>query len=137
MGILGRDEILAKTTLNRELVDVPELGEDAQVWVRGLTAFERDEYEQSLLRAKGSGRRQQLVPAFMNAKARLCVKCVVDEAGNRVFSDRDADALGKTPAAALDRIVQVAHRLSGMSIEDLEDLTGNSLSAQGEDSPSS
>jgi hypothetical protein len=60
-----------------------------------------------------------------NIRAKLVALTVVDEDGNRIFSDEDAEALGKKSAAALDRIFAVAQRLSGLRPEDVEELAGN------------
>ena len=51
--------------------------------------------------------------------------CVVDDAGERLFTDKDAAELGKKSAAALDRVFAVAQRLNGLSPSDVEELTKN------------
>jgi hypothetical protein len=69
-----------------------------------------------------------------NIRAKLVALTVVDEEGNRIFSDSDASALGKKSAAALDRVFEVAQRLSGLRPEDVEELSKNFGSDQSEDS---
>lgn len=119
---LTRDAILGARDLPTEDVEVPEWG--GTVRVRGLTGTERDAFEQSIARRKGKNVELNL----RNVRAKLVALSVVDEQGNRIFSEADVDALGQKSAAALDRIFRVAQRLSGLTDEDVEELTGNSLS---------
>ena len=129
--MLSRDEILA-TSIPTEVVDVPEWG--GKVIVRGLEAHERDTYEQSLLEQApdGSYRAKRNLP---NVRASFVARCLVDEAGERLFSDEDAELLGRKSAVALDRLWGVARRLSGMgSQEDEEAVLEGFGQAQADDS---
>jgi len=138
MAVLNdKSKILSMVQLKKQLVDVPEWGKDAQVWVQELTASERDEYEQSLTNVRQKGRKTEVTPNFINSKARFAVKCIVDEKGERIFQDAEANKLGKLSSLAINRIVEVGYELSGMNKEDVEDLEENLSSAQSEDSPSS
>jgi hypothetical protein len=119
MAFLSRDEILQAQDLPTEDVPVPEWGGVCRV--RGLTGAERDAFEQSIVETRGKNTRMNL----RNIRAKLVALTVVDEDGNRIFSDEDAEALGKKSAAALDRIFAVAQRLSGLRPEDVEELAGN------------
>ena len=116
---LTRDAILKAHDLPTEDVEVPEWG--GVVRVRGLTGAERDAFEQSIVEQRGKNTRMNL----RNIRAKLVALTVVDEEGNRVFSDEDAEALGKKSAAALDRVFAAAQRLSGLRPEDVEELAGN------------
>lgn len=116
---LTRDAILKAQDLPVEEVEVSEWG--GVVRVRGLTGAERDAFEQSIVEQRGKNTRMNL----RNIRAKLVALTVVDENGNRIFSDEDAEALGKKSAAALDRIFAVAQRLSGLRPEDVEELAGN------------
>ena len=127
-----REEILAAKDLKQEYVPVPEWG--GRVLVRELTGAERDEYEQSLMDTKKVGRNTIVKPNFFNAKARMVVKCLIDEEGKRLFSDRDAGVLGTKGGSVLSRLVDIIQRLSGMTQEDIEELEKNSESGQSEDS---
>jgi hypothetical protein len=59
---------------------------------------------------------------------------MIDESGKRLFPDADVRELGKKSASALQRVFEVAQRLSGLSNADVEELTKNSTSDQSEDS---
>ncbi len=115
MGSL-RDDILAAEDLPREPVATPEWEPAVpKVWVRGLTAAERDAYEQGLLvSGRGVTRVKDRVE---NLRAAFCVRIMVDEAGERVFTDADVTALGDKSGAVLDRIWDKGRELSGMKTE--------------------
>jgi hypothetical protein len=126
MEQLTRDQILSAPDLKKERVEVPEWG--GFVWVRGLTALERDRYDESLLkRVKG----RRLIDAT-GARAKLVALTVTNEAGQRIFSDADVEALNAKSAAPIDRLFTVAQRLSAVTEEQIEDLVKNSESDQSE-----
>lgn len=130
MRLLTRDAILAAQDIQTEEVQVPEWR--GSVMVRGMTGTERDAFEASVLTGKGRNRDVNL----KNFRARLIVKSVVNGKGERMFTRADIDALGQKSAAAIARVFDVATRLSGMSDEDVEELTKNSEDGQSEDSTS-
>ena len=55
-------------------------------------------------------------------RARIVAWCVVDSEGSLVFHDGDIPALNAKSGAALERVVEVAMRLSGMGDDDVEEL---------------
>ena len=128
MSLLTRDAILAAPDMLTEEVPVPEWG--GTVLVRGLTGTERDAFEEEMITGKGKNRDVNLA----NFRARLIVKSVVDKSGKRLFTQADMVALGGKSAAAIQRVFQVAMRLSGMSEEDVEELTKNSEPGQSDSS---
>lgn len=130
MALLTRDAILQAQDLPTEQVHVPEWGGD--VLVRALTGAERDRFEQSIVEQRGKNTRMNL----QNIRAKLVALTVVDEQGNRIFKDEDVKWLGNKSAAALDRIFEVAQRLSGLRDEDVEELAKNSESDLSDDSTS-
>jgi hypothetical protein len=111
---LSKDDILA-TSIPSETVDVPEWG--GKVILRGLTATERDDYEQAMVETSPGG---SIKPKrkLHNVRASLVVLCIVDEHGEREFADADADLLGTKDAAVIDKLWDVCRRLCGMSTED-------------------
>ncbi len=130
MALLTRDAILQAQDLPRVLVPVPEWG--GELYVRALTGAERDAFEQSIVEQKGKNMKMNL----RNIRAKLVALTAVDEEGHRLFSDDDARWLGNKSAAALDRVFEVAQRLSGLRPEDVEELAKNSESDQSDDSTS-
>ncbi len=127
--ILNRDQILTAVDQKVEPVEVPEWG--GTVLVRGLTGAERDGYEAEMVSRRG----KKVEFNLQNARAKLCARSIVDEHGVRLFNDdEDMLALGKKNAAALERVFEVARRLSGLTEDDVEELTKNSGSGQSADS---
>lgn len=130
MAILKRDMILAASDIVTEEVAVPEWG--GSVLVRGLTGAQRDKFEASMFEL----RQGKQVLRLNNLRAHLVALSVVDEQGQRLFSEADIAELGGKSCAALQRIWNVARRLSGLSDSDVEELTKNSDSDQSGDSTS-
>lgn len=126
-----RDQILAISDIQTEEVTVPEWG-GLVVRMRGMSAAERDRWEEEMIQIKG----KTTTINRRNARARLVVRCAVDQDGNRIFGNDDIAALGQKSAAAMDRLYEVASRLSGISDEDMEELAGNSETGQSDDSSS-
>lgn len=119
--MLDKKAILNSDDLPREEVEVERWG--GSVWVRTLTGTERDEFEQSCIKSKGSGKGRDV--NMVNIRARLCVLTLCNEKGERLFDARDIDALGKKSAMCLDLIFSVAQKLNGLGNEDVEDLAKN------------
>jgi hypothetical protein len=134
---LTRDAILGAVDVQTEKVFVKEWGDD--VIVRGLTGDELDNFQGSIRQFRpsfdGKGMEPVLVQDGMRAK--LLVKCLVDEAGERLFTDQDAPALGAKNGSVIDRLYDVAARLSGLSEEEKAELEGNSETVPSDGSTSS
>ena len=131
---LTREQILergAQLQMERELVVIPELGGD--VYVRGMSGAERDQFEEGL-RVR-TGRRAGQTD-LRNFRARFAVRVIVDEQGQRLLEDGDIGVLGRLPASTLDRIIATCTRLSGQTEEELRDLGNASASAASDGSAS-
>lgn len=115
-----REQILAKEDLPREAVEVPEWG--CTLLVRTLMAVERDEFEASYVLDKGNNK---VEVDRRNLRAKLVVRCVVNEDGSRLFQDSDVEALGAKSAAAVERLFAVASRLNRLSSQDEAELLKN------------
>ena len=112
---LSRDAILECPDANIVPVEVPEWG--GVVYVKELTAEERSRYD-ILLFKDGKVDTD-------NYYARLCVFCVTDEHGNRIFSDDDAVPLGRKSSGAVGRVFDVARKLNRIGAEEVADLEKN------------
>jgi len=128
---LNRDQILKADDLPSAEVEVPEWG--GTVRVRGLTGTGRDEYWASLTVERDG---QQVVDSA-NATAKLVARCVVGEDGEPLFTQRDVSELGERSGAALNRVFEVATRLSGISDTDMAEAGKGSSSIQSDGSTSS
>ncbi|NLN25332.1 MAG: hypothetical protein GX163_06735 [Bacteroidetes bacterium] len=127
---LTREQILTVDDMIKEEVPVPEWG--GTVLVKRLSGEERDRYEDSLY--KQEGKKYKLT--VNNIKARLAAYSIIDENGNRIFTEVDIAELGKKSAKALNRVADVCRKLSGFTDEDMNELTKNSEATTTEDSPS-
>jgi len=123
VGILSKEQILQADDLRREQVVVPDW--DGSVFVQTMTGIDRDAFELSLTKdGKAS---------IENMRAKLCARTIVDENGNRLFTEDDVEALGKKSGTALDRIFEVAQRLNGIGADAMEKLAKNSEPTPGDD----
>ena len=120
MSLLSKTAILAAQDLQTEDVEVPEWG--GTVRVRSFTGRERDAFEASMVRGEGRDRKVDLT----NMRARLVGLTVIDETGQRLFTDEEVDLLGAKSGAALDRVFAIAQKLNGLSGADVEELSKNS-----------
>lgn len=122
MSYLSADQILDADDLQREAVEVPEWG--GTVLVQGMSGSDRDRFEAAMMNKQMSGVDKDR--AMADYRARLAAACIVDENGARLFrGDAVVKRLGAKNAQALTRVVEVASRLSGLTDEDVEELTGN------------
>ena len=120
MTLRSKSAILCANDLQIEDVDVPEWG--GSVRVRSFTGRERDAFEASMVRGDGRDRKVDLT----NMRARLVGLTVIDETGQRLFTDDEVDLLGAKSGAALDRVFAIAQKLNGLSGADVEELSKNS-----------
>ena len=128
MALLTKEQILRVKDIETRTVNVPEWGGD--VLVRGMTGIERDAFEAKILDQSGKKTKVNL----QNARARLVSITVVDEEGNRLFTENEIVLLGTKSATALSRVYDVAASLSGISDDDIEELLGNSEATTSGDS---
>lgn len=129
--MLTRDQILATEDLTTEKVKVPEWG--GSVIIRELTGTERDAWESSIVKADAKG---NITFNSKNMRARLLSIVAVDEKGKQLFTSKDIEALGAKSAKIVDRLFQVAQRVSALTNKDIEDLESKSTADQPEGSTS-
>ena len=110
-----REQLLA---LKIPTATVKVAGIDGLVSLRGLTANERDLWEQQIYaeRDKKMG--------VKNIRASLVVRCIT-EAGVRLFTDAEMDQVGSMPASVIDKLYEHCQRLSGLGPKDAEELEKN------------
>ena len=134
--MLTRDQILAAQDITTEEVIVPQWG--GIVLVRGMSGTERDAFEASVVveqPVKSNNRAQRRAKRGQtefkvnreNLRAKVCAWCIVDENGDRLFSDGDVEAIGAKSGAAIDTVYNLAARLSGISDDDIDDLAEEML----------
>lgn len=119
---LTKDDILGADDLKHEEVAVPEWGGTVRVYE--LSGTERSQYQASLIEMDTEGKSSRVV--LENADVRLAALSIRDERGERLFSLADVEALGRKSARALNRVVEVAQKLSALRKKDVEELVGKS-----------
>ncbi len=122
MALLSKEQITAADDRKWEDVPVPEWG--GTVRLVGMSGTERNAYQSSLVVLGPNGKPQRMNMADQLAK--LVGKCLVDENFERLFSDKEIRALGAKNGAVLERLGQIAQRLSGLRKEDVEAAEGKS-----------
>lgn len=119
MTLLTKDQILGTDDRQAIEEEVPEWG--GSVLLAPMSAIERDAFEASMLDNKGKSDKNRL----RNFRARFIASCIVDESGNRLFSDKDIVALGQKSAAAVSRLFEKCRDINGMTDSDVEEIEKN------------
>jgi hypothetical protein len=110
--LLSKDAIMSTSDLPTEVVEVKQWG--GSVKVRGMNAGERDTFEEAI-RKHG----------MANLRSLMASMTIINEDGSRMFTDKEVNKLSEKSAEALDTIIEVASRLSGLTDSDVEVLEGN------------
>lgn len=120
--MLTRDQILDADDLPVEEVEVPEWG--GSVLVRGMQGTERDRFEMAMYLNRDDLEERAVV------RARVVAWCTIGEDRHQLFTPKDVERLGRKSGIALDRIFEVAKRLSGIGEKAVKEAEGNSAPGQ-------
>jgi hypothetical protein len=104
------------STLKRVKIKPCALGDN--LYIREMTLDERDTYEMEMF---NFGKSEKNSPF----RARLLIKVLCNDKGERVFTDEDVGKIGVLPAALGLKLYELAHKLSGTTSEDIEALEKN------------
>ena len=115
MTLLTKEAILSANDRATSDVEVAEWS--GTVRVSTMSASERDKWEAETY---GDGK-----PKTEDFRARFVALCLVDEAGNRMFTDKEVGELGKKSAAALQRVFAAAQKLNALTADEAEKIEGN------------
>lgn len=110
--LLGKDQILAAEDLPYRDVEVPEWG--GTVRIRTMTGGDRDSFESSLWDRQGD----EPVYNRDHFRAKLLARCIVDDKGSRLFSDKDIEKLSAKSGKALNRLFDAANEINAISREE-------------------
>lgn len=122
---LSKEDILALA--DRRETKVVTIDGFGDFTLKELSGTDRDAYEQSLVRVDGKGNASS---NLANARAKLVGYCLVDDAGERIFtSANDIADLGKLPAKLISKLFDEAAEMNGLSDDEVEELLGNSDAA--------
>ena len=104
---LTKDAILQRSDLPYEDVDVPEWG--GTVRIRTLTGLEVDSF--LVKTSERPDRKAETVKDVIE----LLLMCLVDENNNRLFNEKEFEALGKKNWNTLQRLFKIAMDLNALS----------------------
>lgn len=116
------EEFLTSPQLERpkEDVPVPELGEGKVIPVWGLTPSERTDFEDRMSRQPKNK---------ASVRQRWVIECCRNDDGTKIFGVAQIEQLGKRSGVVVERLVDVALRLSGVTGQDMDKLIKNSEEA--------
>jgi len=106
-----------------EVVNVPDAGEFR---IRVMGGADRDSFEASNYTTDDKGK---LKPDLRNVRARLLVRCLCNEAGERLFTDADAPKLGKMASSLAVPLYDRCRKLNKLDDKDVDDAEKNVSSA--------
>ncbi len=112
-------EALLGLKVPRERYRIPDVGE---VWIHGLTAGQKDKYEDQVFKVQAGSRQVRIG----NARAMLVIQTCHDQHGKRIFGDSDIGRVCNMPAAIVEPIYELARRLSGLPTGEVEEMVKNS-----------
>jgi hypothetical protein len=127
MALLGKNQINESIDRKWEDVSVPEWG--GEVRILELSSADRGYIEAGSVVANGSTP-QFKVESIKNNREKVVAFALVDENFNRLYSNKEIAELGKKSGLVIDRLFQVAMRISGMNPGAVQDAEGNSEAVQ-------
>lgn len=127
---LSKEAIFAADDILTEEVYIPEW--KGTVTVCGMTGAGKDAYEKSIVDIKGN--KHTINRDHLRGK--LLLRTVCDANRQPLFTESDLIRLGTKSASVLDRLCEVAQRLSGMRQEDADELKKTSETTPSDDSVS-
>lgn len=110
--MLTREQILGIDDFKIQLVEVPEW--KGQVFVKTMSANERDRFEESFVDKKLTG-----------ARAKMVALTCCDEKAELLFTEQDIEVLGKKSASALEKICSASMNINKLTNEDIEGVEKN------------
>jgi hypothetical protein len=118
VAMLTKEQILAAQSWKVETLHIPGLG---VVGIRALTGAELGKYQARRISIVGNEQHYNLEGAAVE----LVTMCLCDLDGNRLFTDRETNEVGKLPADIIRRIADAATDLNGLSENAVEDAEKN------------
>jgi hypothetical protein len=112
---LSKEQILAANDASTLRVEVPEWHGD--VYIRVMTVGERDAYELEYQQKKATG--------MDDFRTKFLVRCLVDEKGERLFTNGEITLLASKNARVVNRLWEAAIKHNDLAEEKIEELAKN------------
>ncbi len=122
MELLTKEQILSANDLDFEEVEVKEWG--GSVRIRCMTGTERDAFESAIYKIKGD----KVEANRENFRSELLSRVLCNKDNKLLFSSKEVRALGGKSGRVIDRLFEIAQKISGIGQKDIEELTKNSES---------
>lgn len=127
MAGLTKEQIAAARDGMIEPVPVPEWG-DEPVYLRVMSACERDHFEADILRRREVGK-EDVGAMIDGVRTMLLARCLCDSDGVLLFDDESLSILAGKSSDVIDRLNEIAKRMNKFDEKDVEELVGNSEGA--------
>ena len=108
---MNKDGVLALCTRKATEIELPSDMGGGSVFIRNITAGERDHYESSLLDNQGRARN------LKDFRARFLVLALANQDGSRMFKDNEVSELSKMDAQIATWIHDEAQRINGIGVD--------------------
>lgn len=115
MATLSKEQILKARDCKTKTVPVKEWGGDVKL--QTMSGAARDQFDSVLVAAKGG--------AIENIRALYLSLCIVDDAGELVFTAEEVGALGKKSSKVLDGLFIEAQNLNSIGDDAVENAEKN------------
>ena len=115
MAMLSKKDILSAKDRTTIVMDIPEWG--GEITLGSLSSQDRDRYEEALT---GSN-----VDKYDNIVAKFVAKSIMDENGERIFTEKDITELGKKSGKVMLRIFMEARKLNDLTEDDVKESAKN------------
>ena len=103
-------------------VEVPEWPEMGDLYVKNMTGKSRDNYEAAMYEAREKFKETGQGSIIENIRACTIVASACHKDGTLIWEPEEAADLGDKTALVLDRIYNVATKLSGITAKDIADM---------------
>lgn len=128
MALLTRAQIDKAQGRKYEDVPVPEWADgdpNAKVRIAELSSTDRGYIEAGQIVARGQSAEFR-VDSIKTNREKVVALALVDENFERLYSNKEIAELGRKSSVVIDRLFQVAVRISGMNPQDVKEAEGNS-----------
>jgi hypothetical protein len=120
MTIANREALLKLCKRRYATVDIPE--RDITVRIQSLSENEKSQYETCLIAKNGKGIMRE---RLQDATRRLLALCIVDDNGDRIFTDGDLSELANLDAFVSSRIYDACQEHCGFNKGDIDETVKN------------
>lgn len=118
MALLTKDKVKDAKDFNLEQIDVPEWEEDGFLYVKTVSAHERDQLDNMLFDFNPETGQVSRNAEDFRTKWVLHTAC--DEEGNLIFSQDDLTWLRKKSSKPIQRVFDASQRLNGVNRREQE-----------------